>query len=704
MAKKNNLPSVSVDSKPEVVSKKAENKQPSIQRQQIFTIITWLFPFIFFVLLEGGLRLFGYGEEYPLFVESVPNSPYLTQNRDVAKRYFRNTRIVPTANVDFFKKEKDPKTKRIVTLGESSAAGYPYYRGASFPKILEQTFRKNYPSQSFEFVNVSMAAINSYTLKDFTNEILAIKPDAIMIYTGHNEYYGALGGGSSESLGKSPFLINFFLKLQNFRTVQLIRDFMTWVMGWASKPAEGTLMRQMVKEQSIALDSDLYKLGIHQFESNLKDIVGAYTSAGIPVLVSTLAANEADHYPFISENSDVAQLNKAKNLLAQKDTLKAETILKKLTQQFPKSAEVWYLYGKSVQNKNAQTAKTAFVKAKELDLLRFRAPEAFNDIIRAVAKEKGVFLVDGQNAMRDAKGFIGKTVMLEHLHPNIDGYTHLASAFAPVLQNALKFGACSSCTFTAMRKDVLYSEMDSVIATWRIKELLNQWPFKPIGYKNNIAIQANTFVEQAAHQLYNNNGNWYELMSTLTNWYSKNNMPQKAIYNSKALADGYPVEAGSFHLAANLMLEAGAYEEANRMLNRIKDVAPAEEAYKYFTDAGAVLIEQNKFDEAEAFYVKGLEIYPNPTGFKMLGAIYAQRGQLEKSDKDLQKAAAYLEKSIALKSDDPQALYNVAGVYALLKNWDKAHAAVDKVIALQPGNMEAVMLKRQLNGIANRLK
>jgi len=37
-----------------------------------------------------------------------------------------------------------------------------------------------------------MAAINSYALLDMVDEVIQQSPDAVLIYTGHNEYYGAL--------------------------------------------------------------------------------------------------------------------------------------------------------------------------------------------------------------------------------------------------------------------------------------------------------------------------------------------------------------------------------------------------------------------------------------------------------------------------------------------------------------------------------
>ena len=66
-----------------------------------------------------------------------------------------------------------------------------------------------------------MAAINSYTLLDFMDEILEQSPDALLIYTGHNEYYGALGVGSEQSLGNSRWLIHTYLKLRSVKLLCL---------------------------------------------------------------------------------------------------------------------------------------------------------------------------------------------------------------------------------------------------------------------------------------------------------------------------------------------------------------------------------------------------------------------------------------------------------------------------------------------------
>mgnify|MGYP000915160728 CR=1 FL=1 len=54
--------------------------------------------------------------------------------------------------------------------------------------------------------------------------IIEQNPDMILIYAGHNEYYGALGAGSLESLGNSRWLVNQMLAANKYKTVQLLRN------------------------------------------------------------------------------------------------------------------------------------------------------------------------------------------------------------------------------------------------------------------------------------------------------------------------------------------------------------------------------------------------------------------------------------------------------------------------------------------------
>ena len=268
-------------------------------RRRLFTVAMWLLPVLFFVLLDGGLRVVGYGGSYPLFVR-VPQAPdYLVLNKDMARRYFVREARVPSGLHDVFLAQKDSAIVRIVVQGGSTAAGYPYYYGGSFSRMLEQRLQQTYFDRRIEIINT---AVNSYTMLDQVEEILAQQPDAVLLYAGHNEYYGALGVGSAESLGRLRRVVHAYLDLKKFRVAQGLQALIS--SAAASRKTESaptnTLMERMVGEGTIPYGSKLYRQGIRQFRGNLRDLLSRYHSRGIPVFVGTLASNERTHRPFSS--------------------------------------------------------------------------------------------------------------------------------------------------------------------------------------------------------------------------------------------------------------------------------------------------------------------------------------------------------------------------------------------------------------------
>ncbi|MEM1270842.1 MAG: hypothetical protein AAGI08_12440, partial [Bacteroidota bacterium] len=279
------------------------SEQPAkTSRERLFTVAALLLPVLFFALLEGGLRVFGYGDSYPLFVPVDVAPEYRYQNPQVARRYFAAQRRVPNANTDFFKAEKRENGIRIFVQGGSSAAGYPFYNGGAFSRLLEQRLQQTFPDRDVEVVNTAMAAVNSYALADLSDEILAEQPDAVLIYAGHNEYYGALGVASAESLGRLQPVVSAYLKLRQFRTVQLLRNLIVrarTAVGGSARPDDATLMERIVGEQRVPLESELFGLGVEQFRRNLEALLSAYQTAGVPVYIGTLASNERDHAPFL---------------------------------------------------------------------------------------------------------------------------------------------------------------------------------------------------------------------------------------------------------------------------------------------------------------------------------------------------------------------------------------------------------------------
>jgi lysophospholipase L1-like esterase len=383
--------------------------QVPIGKQRLFQVLLVVIPMLFFLFLEIGLRIFQYGENTDLFV-STPDesSEFFGINPNVSKRYFSKIDFLPTPRKDLFLKQKPANCYRIFVLGGSTTAGFPYGNNLMFTRILHRRLMETFPERRIEMVNTAFSAINSYTLLDFMDEIVDYGPDALLIYAGHNEFYGALGVGSLESAGRSTWLVKLYLKLQRYKSFELLRNMIIGLFKSFSgseniTDPSATAMARIVKEQTIPLHSGLYQDGKKQFYENMAAILQKAQKAHIPVLLSELVSNIRDQAPFISERNDT--------LPAALDVFKKARELEK--------------------NSRLDEARIAYYQAKDLDLLRFRAPEEFNQIIHELAEKFEVSLVPMQSYFENASpnGLIGTNLIHEHVHPNIDGYFLMADAF-----------------------------------------------------------------------------------------------------------------------------------------------------------------------------------------------------------------------------------------------------------------------------------
>ena len=189
-------------------------KEIDKKRLRLLRVLTFSFPVLFFIILEGGLRLFDYGQNLDLFVpvpDSQADAEYLMVNHDVAHRYFNQGSFTPFPAHELFLKEKPASGYRSFVMGGSTAAGWPYPNNMMFSRVLSRRLSDAFPDKKVEIINTGIAAVNSFTLLDFMSEIIDQEPDAILIYAGHNEFYGAFGAASTESLGQVHWIINSYI-------------------------------------------------------------------------------------------------------------------------------------------------------------------------------------------------------------------------------------------------------------------------------------------------------------------------------------------------------------------------------------------------------------------------------------------------------------------------------------------------------------
>jgi len=248
-----------------------------------------------------------------------------------------------------------------------------------------------------EVINLGMTAVNSFVIWDLSSRLIEYDPDAIIIYAGHNEYYGSFGAGSTQfGFGQGVGLKRLILNLKNWRLYQLIEQLMKSV-----KPAGNdgrTMMAKVVKDAGIELNGDLFDAGIEQFEKNIGDVVEILGSNDIPLYIGTVASNLKDQPP-LSDNAEAIE----------------------------KYEEALSLY----EDGDTESSLKFFLQAKELDELRFRASEQLNASIQRLSKPDNVFLVDVEEMLRrnSQSGIEGESLFVDHLHPNSRGHKLIADLY-----------------------------------------------------------------------------------------------------------------------------------------------------------------------------------------------------------------------------------------------------------------------------------
>ena len=601
-----------------------------------FYLIMILLPVIIILLLELSLRIFNYGRSYDQWIPAGNGS--LTLNPEIAFRYFYNSERVPSANHIYFDEIKKENSYRVFVMGGSSAAGFPYSPNGAFSRYIRKRLELLYPDKQIEVVNIAMSAINSYALRDMLPGVLEKQPDLIIIYAGHNEYYGALGVGSVETLGDTRFLVNTVIWLNRFKTFELLRDVVKSVSGWFSSPvkSDGTLMARMSQRQLIPYNSEKYFAGLNQFEGNLHDILEMARDENVPVILGKLVSNLKDQKPFESIAND----------------------------KFPPADEIHSKAQSELASGNLRNADSLFRFAKDLDALRWRAPEKVNQIIETLGKEFNFPVVELDSVINaeSVSGVVGDDLITDHLHPNFRGYQiigreifnmGLASGVFPENRNN-QYSLQTQDSITLSRYE--FTKLDSTIALYQIIILKSDWPYtkEKISDEQKLELlNMKTYSDSLAYLTGKGDLSWQAAHLKLAQHKLLNGDLESFKKEISAATDEYPFDSYTYEFAAQLLVNIKNFDEAYYYLQNLNELKPGAYSTKWL---GIINLLNNKVDSA----------------------------------------IGYLSKSINYNSSDAQVYYNLAGAYSIKKDYQTALQMVNRCLQIEPNYSMAKDLRQQL--------
>ena len=419
---------------------------------------------VFFLLLEGGLALFGvkpalqaedpfvgFASNVPLFVPATgPKGEQFLTTATNKKDYF---------NRQSFPQEKGPGTYRIFCLGGSTTYGRPYGDATSFAGWLRELLPMADRSRNWEVINAGGISYASYRVAHLMEELVRYQPDLFIIYTGHNEF---LEERTYRKLRDIPPLVRSASSLlAKTRTWSAMSSGLKKLDIYPQAEKEGrvklagevdAILDRSAGPERYSRDDSLREDILKHYRISLANMVLLARSVGAQVIFVTPASNLKDFSPFKSQHTDstnTAGRQRAEDLLAmttpfvwQKNWGLVLQFLDEAVPLDPRYADLHYRRGQALLALGRfEEAKAAFITARDEDVCPLRALTPMARIVTEVAREQGTMLVDYvdllEGRMQSTQGYaiLGQEYFLDHVHPTIEGHKLLAVAILKAMTN-----------------------------------------------------------------------------------------------------------------------------------------------------------------------------------------------------------------------------------------------------------------------------
>lgn len=449
MARRKRSPQTLSQPAAEAVAPVAAPRPRSRRRLWLFRSVAILFPLFALGLLNlllVGLNV-GFDTRVVIPVTTAANDHTYSLNEYASQAYF-DDRELAGPDTQPFELPRPAKTLRIVVLGESSVEGFPYYTELAFPRQIEHYLSAQLPDQRVEVLNAGMVGINSFALVDFVPRMLACEPDVVVMYAGHNEFYGPGGVGSTATL--SPSLYPAMTHLRRWRLYQWLRSLIR------RGPSPDMLIAALPRDLEIPWDGPACVAANQYFRAHLESIANLLEEKQIPFVLCSVASNLSDQSPV----SSISRSDLTAEQRTQVDTWRQEgeaalqqdrpaEALEKLTQATAVDDGSALLAFRRAQclaaTGDRAEALQWFRRARDLDGCRFRAPSSLRDTTREVAtdpRRTRCVHLDIEEVLLGVtqKAAPGNDYFMEHVHFTFAGHREVARAVARTISQEVLHG------------------------------------------------------------------------------------------------------------------------------------------------------------------------------------------------------------------------------------------------------------------------
>jgi len=423
------------------------------RRLWLFRIIALtVIPVLLLLLVELSLRIVGYGFPAAAIIKcEVDGREAYCDNVKFGWRFFPRN-IARESEPFIFPADKPDDTYRIFVLGASAAKGEPD-PAFCFGRFLQIMLQEEYPSVKFELITTAMTAINSHVVLEIAKDCARHDADLFIVYLGNNEVTGPYGTGTVYTLPLANLsVIRIGIALKATRLGQLLTSLLELVGAEKDLPKVWRGLEMFLNNQVRADDPHLETV-YQNFQRNLKDIRHIACKSGTKIIFCTVGSNLKDSPPFASlHRLDLTEMERRKW-----DEIYHQGAEHELAGDYAEAVER-YLAAAQIDDCYADLqfrlgrcywamaeydkAREKYIRALELDTLRFRADTRINKIIRDVARDKAaesIYLVDiasvfEKNSPHETPG---EELFYEHVHLSFKGTYLLAKTVFEQAQKIL---------------------------------------------------------------------------------------------------------------------------------------------------------------------------------------------------------------------------------------------------------------------------
>lgn len=418
-------------------------------KEVLLKVSSILIVILFFVCIELIVRLVSPPAPADNMIDLGPINLFSHRIIDGETWYsITNKNAYSDRNVTF-REKKMPNQIRIISLGGSASAGWPHPPDEIYSEYLERILQRQYPDKEVEIINCSAHGFASYRIRHVFESVMRFDPDAVIIWSGNNEFLEGRKYRTSE-------LKNTLVKVRNqIRSLQLVRELFV-EHRYDDTPEVADTFWKKVNKEALELRSDpsqFEKVKEH-YQKSIEAILAKAQENDIRVLLMTVPVNLRDWEPNVSwlgEGADSARwhtLFKEANkhfLTGRYDDAVAG--YRSALEAAPTHAETMFRLAKALQAaKDTVAALHYYRMARDYDYNPFRAIGAFNETLRQLAPQyPNAVLSDVEQRMNfyAEYGIPGFDLFLDYVHPTRSGNLVIATELANTIARSSLFGAPS---------------------------------------------------------------------------------------------------------------------------------------------------------------------------------------------------------------------------------------------------------------------